>query len=99
MLCTAETDTLRTEPTRQAEISYAVFCLKKKKKKKKKNKNKNNMDKTDFIRRIELKSPRNDNTNRPEQHHKSANADKVNTKNNNKIKNTTNQPNTQTRQK
>src|SRR5678809_1629634 len=33
-----------SEPTRQAEISYAVFCLKKKKKKKKdkKNKNKNN---------------------------------------------------------
>ena len=26
-----------SEPTRQAEISYAVFCLKKKKKKKKKN--------------------------------------------------------------
>ena len=25
-----------SEPTRQAEISYAVFCLKKKKKKKKK---------------------------------------------------------------
>ena len=31
-----------SEPTRQAEISYAVFCLKKKKKRnKKKNKNKN----------------------------------------------------------
>ena len=29
-----------SEPTRQAEISYAVFCLKKKKKKKKKNKKK-----------------------------------------------------------
>ena len=28
-----------SEPTRQAEISYAVFCLKKKKKKNKKNKN------------------------------------------------------------
>ena len=27
-----------SEPTRQAEISYAVFCLKKKKKKKRKNK-------------------------------------------------------------
>ena len=27
-----------SEPTRQAEISYAVFCLKKKKKKKEKNK-------------------------------------------------------------
>src|SRR5665213_4366765 len=28
-----------SEPTRQAEISYAVFCLKKKKKKQKKNQN------------------------------------------------------------
>ena len=30
-----------SEPTRQAEISYAVFCLKKKKKTKKKKQNKN----------------------------------------------------------
>ena len=30
-----------SEPTRQAEISYAVFCLKKKRKKKSKNKKKN----------------------------------------------------------
>ena len=29
-----------SEPTRQAEISYAVFCLKKKKKKKRKEKKK-----------------------------------------------------------
>ena len=29
-----------SEPTRQAEISYAVFCLKKKKKKQKKKNNK-----------------------------------------------------------
>ena len=31
-----------SEPTRQAEISYAVFCLKKKKKKTKRAKNKQN---------------------------------------------------------
>ena len=31
-----------SEPTRQAEISYAVFCLKKKKKNKKKEKKKQN---------------------------------------------------------
>ena len=31
-----DTDLSESEPTRQAEISYAVFCLKKKKKKKNK---------------------------------------------------------------
>ena len=31
-------DAYKPSPTRQAEISYAVFCLKKKKKKKKKKK-------------------------------------------------------------
>ena len=34
-----------SEPTRQAEISYAVFCLKKKKKRKKKRKKKKKKNK------------------------------------------------------
>ena len=36
-----------SEPTRQAEISYAVFCLKKKKKNKQKKENKKKKKKKD----------------------------------------------------
>ena len=38
-----------SEPTRQAEISYAVFCLKKKKKKKKKEEKKEEMKKAERV--------------------------------------------------